>query len=445
MGVDFVVWHTPADEKKGENVQWTAQIDACTHRLAPLSQGRVDPNTKCIECPYHGWQFDKDGTITSIPQLEDTNSIRKFQETDGNVQTFPIHVVGDVIFVFLPTSMHGEMFPQSILPEEYYPTLSTITEDASKQFFVRDLPYSFDFLVENFMDPAHIPFAHHKLQGTRDDATPIEMAELVSNFTHVELSFKDITGKRKRDAYASFQRPSLYHFGEYKDKIRIDEATGKMGRVPGLNILCVPVEAGRSRLFIPPFPIKIPLPTFLLHAGSNRFLNTDIWLHNTEREAARRKSLCKSSSSTATSRKLAGLDYTYASQSDLGVSAFRKWWKKHGMSDAPANTFSMATSEQLRQSRPDALARKEQIDPWENHAKHCSSCRRDLKKLKRGQHFLFFFAITATAFIRRSPAASVAGAGLGLCGYHFLKRLATVIEGNPERSGVNDRSVSASA
>ena len=27
-------------------------LDLCPHRLAPLSQGRVDPLTGCIECPY---------------------------------------------------------------------------------------------------------------------------------------------------------------------------------------------------------------------------------------------------------------------------------------------------------------------------------------------------------------------------------------------------------
>ena len=40
---------------------------------------------------------------------------------------------------------------------------------------MRDLPYSFDFLVENFMDPAHIPYAHHSLQASRDDGSPIPM------------------------------------------------------------------------------------------------------------------------------------------------------------------------------------------------------------------------------------------------------------------------------
>jgi phenylpropionate dioxygenase-like ring-hydroxylating dioxygenase large terminal subunit len=44
-------------------------------------------------------------------------------------------------------------------PDEVLPMLNTLSS-----FTVRDLPYSFDFLVENLMDPAHIPFAHHSLQ-----------------------------------------------------------------------------------------------------------------------------------------------------------------------------------------------------------------------------------------------------------------------------------------
>ena len=54
MGIDLVVWHSEVDAKKkgnDEDVVWTAQVDACAHRLAPLSQGRVDPKTNCVECP----------------------------------------------------------------------------------------------------------------------------------------------------------------------------------------------------------------------------------------------------------------------------------------------------------------------------------------------------------------------------------------------------------
>ena len=34
--------------------------------------------------------------------------------------------------------------------------------------FFRDLPYDYQTLVENVIDPAHVPFSHHKVQGDRD-------------------------------------------------------------------------------------------------------------------------------------------------------------------------------------------------------------------------------------------------------------------------------------
>ncbi len=111
---------------------------------------------------YHGWSFDTDGQVTSIPQLEKGTTMKTVQKAGGNVKTFPLHAVDDLLFVFLPTSLHGEMFPQSLLPEEYYNILNKTPDGEDyPTMFMRDLPYSFDFLVENFMDPAHIPVSAH--------------------------------------------------------------------------------------------------------------------------------------------------------------------------------------------------------------------------------------------------------------------------------------------
>jgi hypothetical protein len=65
-------------------------------------------------------------------------------------------------------SMHGRQLSIACritrLPEDHYPYLRK-KMDQRATYYSRDLPYSFDFLLENFMDPAHIPFAHHSLQG----------------------------------------------------------------------------------------------------------------------------------------------------------------------------------------------------------------------------------------------------------------------------------------
>lgn len=40
-------------------------VDQCSHRGAALSLGKV--KNDCIQCPFHGMEFDKDGKCTFIP------------------------------------------------------------------------------------------------------------------------------------------------------------------------------------------------------------------------------------------------------------------------------------------------------------------------------------------------------------------------------------------
>ena len=110
-GVDIAVWHKPLPKDAKRNAaatEWSALVDACPHRLAPLSQGRVDPNSGCIECPYHGWSFDTDGTLKSIPQLDEGRTIKAATGNSGGATSLPVHAAGDLLFVFLPTDVTGE-------------------------------------------------------------------------------------------------------------------------------------------------------------------------------------------------------------------------------------------------------------------------------------------------------------------------------------------------
>ena len=64
LGEPLVLWYD------GVHEAWCAMIDACPHRLAPLSEGRIDEKG-AIECPYHGWAFEGDGSCTRVPQAVD--------------------------------------------------------------------------------------------------------------------------------------------------------------------------------------------------------------------------------------------------------------------------------------------------------------------------------------------------------------------------------------
>ena len=96
VGEKLVVWRNGAT--------WSVMRDACPHRLAPLSQGRVDSATGCLECPYHGWQFSSSGACTRIPQLA---SEQERYTGEGAIDrtgatSYPVRLTGDLIWAFLP-------------------------------------------------------------------------------------------------------------------------------------------------------------------------------------------------------------------------------------------------------------------------------------------------------------------------------------------------------
>jgi len=326
----------------------------------------------------------------------------------------------------------------TLLPEDHYPYLKE-RMDTGTTYFSRDLPYSVDFLLENFIDPAHIPFAHHSLQGTRDDGSPIEKKLLASNFTHVECSFVDVCRGKQRDGVLSFQRPALFHF-----RTRANETAEYR---PNLLIFCAPVEDGNCRIFMPDFRMKF-VPRWLGHLGSNRFLNSDTWLHDAERTARtkgdsinKRKGSVAVGAARAGRKPTEGLNYVFATQSDLGPSVFRKWWSKYGFADAPPNTFGPADPASLL-SRP-ALNRAAQIDPWENHAKNCATCRLALKRMRILQKISVAGSAIGAILLRKRPPIAISLVLVGLFAHDFLRKFATAIEGNSHRAEIDGRSVAA--
>lgn len=45
-------------------------------RLAPLSEGRIEPDGNLM-CSYHAWRFNGEGKCVALPQAKDEESFRK--------------------------------------------------------------------------------------------------------------------------------------------------------------------------------------------------------------------------------------------------------------------------------------------------------------------------------------------------------------------------------
>lgn len=322
---DFVVW------KSSDSDKWCVQDDICPHRLAPLSRGRVNEDG-CIECPYHGWSFNSDGNLVNIPQSNKLN-------LDDKLGTYTTKVYGDLLWAFLDV-VQDEYQDDLNCPSTYYNDLFGL-EDS--QVFVRELPYSVDILLENFMDPAHIPFAHHGLQAVRSDGCIIPMKMKTNTFKKLEIYFEDVIMGKDRRGILCVTRPCSYNFRTF------DNVTNKLDTK--LKIFFVPVHEGLSRIFmIPPFSKK--MPTVLSHWLSNKFLNTDIWLHDVEYNL-----------------RVLKKPEMFRSSSDFGPRAFRTWFDNFDLKSNLPGSFGT-------ESTIKRLSKKDQLDNRKYHIDNCKHCKK---------------------------------------------------------------------
>ena len=155
LGQDFVLF------RDGQGVARVLS-NTCTHRGGSLAGGKVKGD--CIQCPYHGWQFDGEGRCQKIPSLGPGAKIPARTRVDA----YPTDERYGLVFAFL-----GD------LPEAERPPILEITEygaDGPREGWaatIQNFEWAFDYKrsMENGIDPAHNEYVHptHGFSGTRDE------------------------------------------------------------------------------------------------------------------------------------------------------------------------------------------------------------------------------------------------------------------------------------
>ena len=85
--------------------------DTCIHRGGALGAGKMKQD--CVECPYHGWQFDGDGRCTRIPSLGDGEKL----PARAKVDSYPVQEKYGMLFAFLGDLPEDERPPLCEIPE----------------------------------------------------------------------------------------------------------------------------------------------------------------------------------------------------------------------------------------------------------------------------------------------------------------------------------------
>jgi phenylpropionate dioxygenase-like ring-hydroxylating dioxygenase large terminal subunit len=355
--------------------------------MVPLSEGRIEDSGSVLQCAYHGWEFDETGGCTRIPQLandgESTTSKQLLQSPRACATSFPARVEQGLLWIF-PTADEN-------LAKLKEPALIAELDDPENvdgtNFFVRDMPYSWDILVENLCDPAHVPFAHHSFMRGAD--RNIETLQLDLKVTEeTEQGFKAEkdpypTGNGQYDV--KFQAPALLYYMVANSKAIGKDIydTTKRRNFIGIGQYCIPIAPGRSRL-IARFPLHIPVkpamfilrntPRWITHFGQNIVMDSDVVFLATQDERV-------------SEERNGPPDYYMPARSDAMVRAFRKWLAKAGgkqpkwLGIPAARSFGEPLGWIRPQSVPVRGGRDALLDRYRQHTDVCSSCRRAHKMM----------------------------------------------------------------
>jgi len=467
LGQSYVTYRTGNDSNSNSNSttavssssnDWVLVDNVCPHRLAPLSEGRIDPQTRTIQCSYHGWTFDgSNGSCVQIPQIAPQSREQAAAITNPKscLNTHPTYVCSQTNVLWMwpwkedPLSFVSDEWrhPEGIT-KHLFPTSATSSTTSSSSSssssaaeaaavmgvttYTRDNPYGWDTLVENLIDPAHIPFAHHGMQGSRKDAIPINMTRVMDHGrgetttaeAGFQFDFQDRTMGMMRSGTGEFRAPYLVNY-----KATFSQEDGSK-RPWQLSVLCVPTKPGWSRVIVlsgPPaaaaaeseginneeeeedFAPKTTsdstiasqtskpkqkkkkksivsiifrlLPTWVNHLLSNKFFDSDMaFLHY--QEQLRRPTTDSGSTTTTTTTttttpvasSLRGdARYFMPADSDRSIAALHGWIKQYAGSYVRRQAIHLP---------PAIYDRKKLFDRWGQHTSHCKQCQNALTGIR---------------------------------------------------------------
>jgi len=137
LGERLVLW-------RGADGRAVAHADRCMHRNAPLSEGELFDGR--IGCPYHGWVYDTDGRLVSIPAEVDGS-----KPPEVRLPCWPVIERHGLVWVWMG---EGEPDPDPF-PMPYWDTPGW-----KAYYMVTEFDNGVTQLVENFMDVPHTVFVH---------------------------------------------------------------------------------------------------------------------------------------------------------------------------------------------------------------------------------------------------------------------------------------------
>lgn len=191
-------------------------VDQCTHRGAALSRGKVKGD--CIQCPFHGLEFDKAGRCNFIPAngKGSTQDISRY-----NVKHYPVRESNDIIYLW-----YGD-------PDRITEELPFFNEDINTSYVYSEIEdhwnSHYSRCIENQLDVVHLPFVHYNtigrgnktlVNGPKVEFVPGGLVTSANNDIDVGQKPKTATECSIKPTYLKFLFPNIW-MNHISDKIKV--------------------------------------------------------------------------------------------------------------------------------------------------------------------------------------------------------------------------------
>ncbi|MEM9805503.1 MAG: aromatic ring-hydroxylating dioxygenase subunit alpha [Cyanobacteria bacterium P01_D01_bin.56] len=242
--VSAQVWETSLAVYRAADSTVHAMADACPHKGVELHRGEVHENN--LVCPYHGWEFNGEGSCVSIPYFPKEQKLPCAQ-----ARSYPTREAYGIVWIF---PGDAELAEQQPLPE--------VPQYGQPGWFMVRIPghfkAHFSICNENTMDVFH-GFLHKDLQGWYDP----KLLNLKQNEDGVSADYQvsyegflsKLLGLGTKGSDSTTRTVSIcYRYPHYATALE---------SVSSLYLMRLPVGPRETKSFSLLF-LKLPLPQWLL-------------------------------------------------------------------------------------------------------------------------------------------------------------------------------------
>jgi choline monooxygenase len=180
-----------------------ALVNVCRHRGSELVL-QACGNRKTLQCHYHAWTYNLDGTLRSAPGMKDEPG---FDKTQFPLYSAQIATWGPFIFVNLDQEAPPLSEVLGELPQLLTATGLRLNEVRRRVRQTYEIAANWKVVVDNYLECYHCPVAHPGFSSVID----------VNNYTVTEYEYFSTQGGPKKESGKKGQAELYNTSGEVKD------------------------------------------------------------------------------------------------------------------------------------------------------------------------------------------------------------------------------------